>query len=625
MSTAANRLQAFRYRLAAIVLALASIAAAAMAIDSFLAYIAGPDGLWTDANHDRNGHFAAGQQLAIAVSRLDIVGFLDGIERAKSWPPLIDLGLGLTLLLGGIDHTMGVVPGLIAWVACIVLTAVLALRSLADPVEAAVAALLAAALALTSPAFRLLGTDVMFDIPGAALSLGALLAFGRAVEQPQLPARWAALGLLLTCLFLTKYNYWLLCVLALFVTSLTLAPVDRLRAAVSGSAPDGRLVIAAARHPASLLGLTVCIAAGVIFALGPVSVELLGQDVSLYPPNNILTIGYACVLAGVAHTLWKRRAALRDTVPMPVRWLYWWHVVPVAIWLLLPDRITSFLWFIGPTHTGDAAGTYGSIADSVQLYWPTFEGGFHITPWIAWLVAGGFAVSVLLWPRLTVTGRAVLIFALVCLVLVVIHPNRQPRFLSHWLPAVWIAAALATGALLRRVIPDRAAWAAPALAAALSVGFGVYALTRPVGEAAIVAAHQRTDGLGSDLVITRAYLARIDPGAPHAVIASFGRTPLPEWTAREACRCLVRIEQPWAPPDPAGYRAALDAFLAVTGSRTLVVLSVPNYTYAEAYFDVAERHRLIGEAMTAQTRFERVEAVSMPERGGTVSIWRRTE
>ena len=53
------------------------------------------------------------------------------------------------------------------------------------------------------------------------------------------------------------------------------------------------------------------------------------------------------------------------------------------------------------------------------------------------------------------------------------------------------------------------------------------------------------------------------------------------------------------------------------------MLSVPNYAYAEAYFDVAEHHRLIGEAMAAQTRFERVEAVPLPERGGTVSIWRR--
>lgn len=606
-----------------VVFAVISLVVAAVA---FHAYLANPDLLWADANHDRNSHFAAGQQIAIAIRTLNFSALIDALEGAKVWPPLNDIAVGLALAIGGIDHSLAIVPALIAWSATVVMAAVLAWRSLADHWQAATAAVVASALTLTSPTLRLVGADVLFELPGAALSAASLYLFGRAMDRPSAAIRWRWFALALTALFLTKYNYWLLCVVALIATSATLAPLTRTQAQriFATIAPIGLCLGRALRGPVGISGILALALAAMIFVHGPTSIEAFGQAVSLYPPNNIITLGYALLLAALVIELRSKAAfaVLRDMTIARV--LALWHGLPVALWLLLPDRIASIAWYLGPSHYGAGGNTgYAHVLAGAEFYWSVFVEGFHAAPEIGWAVAALFVLSLALFSRLTVTGRAVVIFALICVILVVIHPQRQARFLSHWLPEVWVAAGIGVAHILQVLVPRRIALLRLAGATMLSIALCAFGLSRPVSDKALAHASRSPRGTPSDLEITRAYLPLIDPSEPHAVIASFGRNALPAWVAREACECLVDVAEPWFTVGAVGDRAVVGAFLRSLTVDNVVVISIPDYPRPDGIADHRLREKAIAEALAAQTRFVPGEPIVSGPFGAVVTVWHR--
>jgi hypothetical protein len=606
-----------------------AVAAVAIAVAGFGLhdYVLAPDGLWSDAHHDRSGHLFAGQQMALAFRGVDLPLFIDALERAKVWPPLNDIALGSVLAVAGLDGRLATLPALAAWVVTVVMTAVLALDSVAGRALATSAALVAAAFAIASPVPRLIGNDVMLDIPGAAFSALSLFAFGRAIRRLPAPAPWRLLGLCLTLLFLTKYNYWLLCVLALVVTAATL--VADSRAARERAREPARfgleLAKSAIRSPVFLIGLGVCALALGIAIRGPSSLDLFGQEVSLYPPSNIVTAGYAFCLAGVLVAIRARRAEIGGRIEPWTRSLAKWHLLPVALWLLLPDRVVNFIWFIGPTHyaEGTIAG-YSNILSGVDFYWSTYAAGYQAFPAASWLAAGGLLASMLLIPRLTATGRAVLVFAIVCVVLVTIHPQRQPRFLAHWIFAVWICAGLGLSWLASFIFAGPARRMLVPLAVVASAGLCALALTRPLTAVQLSSAHRPMAGRPPDIELIHAYLERMEPGAPHALLASFGSASLARWPPQAACNCAVAVAQPFYSGDRARDPTTISSFLATTGMDTVVVLHIRGYPYHPGPAAVDERSRAIRAALAEQATFAREEDITVPGHGeAELAIWRR--
>ena len=104
-----QRDNAGRYVMGAVVV-LAAVAATVMFVDAN----AHPDLLWHGYYHDRNGHYGFGQDLALAVRSGDPVWFFAEILKAQIWPPFHGLVLAAVLLIGGIDHRLGIVPVLSA-------------------------------------------------------------------------------------------------------------------------------------------------------------------------------------------------------------------------------------------------------------------------------------------------------------------------------------------------------------------------------------------------------------------------------------------------------------------------------------------------------------------------------
>ena len=175
---------------------------------------------------------------------------------------------------------------------------------------------------------------------------------------------------------------------------------------------------------------------------------LFSRPVSLYPPENLMTFAYALLFARAALAWHRHRAAFDAALGSafgsagPI--LFYWHVVPVAISFLLPKRLASFLWFVGPANV-DPQLAYDPIGGAL-LYWRAFVEGFHVAPWVA-VLAVVLAMIGMFGMWRTPLARGVIVFAAWSMIAVIAHPQHQGRFLASWVFAVWICAGAGAGVL----------------------------------------------------------------------------------------------------------------------------------------------------------------------------------
>lgn len=201
-------------------------ASLATALQLWLRYLPHWRQLWTDLIHDRTLHLDFGLSGASDLLHLRWYELARDLNAYRTWPPLHDcVMVGLTMLLTGLNPKAAVLPDLLCF-AGTAIAAFLLTRALTD--EGTLGGLVAAGLVLISPAMRAFATDVMIESAGACFTLVALCAAVRALQDDS-PRAWRLLALALLALFLTKYNYWLLVVIALAPLLLRAWPLRSLR------------------------------------------------------------------------------------------------------------------------------------------------------------------------------------------------------------------------------------------------------------------------------------------------------------------------------------------------------------------------------------------------------------
>src|SRR5580700_2347056 len=213
--------------LVVILFVVASIFAASMLVN----YAADPGELWYNLYSDRNTHFNAALKLAEALQNFNVPRFLDLLVQARIWPPVADLSLAVVMIFGGMNMRLAILPSLIAWIGTMILVLLIARRMFSDRWIGNVAGALAVTFALASPGFRLIGADVMLEVPGAALTAFCIYAYlrARAKAADESERWWGMLAIGLTLLFFEKYNYWLMTALALAIAYFSENLSDRLR------------------------------------------------------------------------------------------------------------------------------------------------------------------------------------------------------------------------------------------------------------------------------------------------------------------------------------------------------------------------------------------------------------
>jgi hypothetical protein len=605
-----------------IVLAVAAIFAASMLVN----YAADPGELWHGLRHDRNVHFGAAIQLAVALRDFDVLNFLGLLLEPHNWPPAADLSLAAVMIPSGMDLRLAILPGLVGWACTIVLIFLIARRLFSDQWNGTVAGALAVTFALASPAFRLISADVMLEGLGSALTAFCLYAYMRArAKNPTESERWwGALAIGLTVLFFEKYNYWLMIALPLAIAYFSENVSGWLRwvrtHAALATPHTARVII---RDPfiiaaACLVGLDV-----VIYAVRPSAVDLFGVHVVVREAWKDVATAIWAVLFVRAVLLWRKyRKPFDSALGFAGRRVFYWHLLPIGIFFLIPKRIVDVLWVFG-ADWGQKPFAFRPL-HAAAWQWLGFSQGFHVTPWIAILVLALAVVSAVGLGRLAVSARAVLLLAVLSAAAVILHPNQEWRFQTSWIFSVWILAG-AGGAIVLSLLTARLGkFARVAIAAAMVAAIAAAESRYGWTDMAYAAASHPRPGEPSDLDLAKAYLPYVRGEKKVGFLATLTENNFYPWTLQLNCRCEARVYAPELErlqlESRAQYRSATAAWLMQTALDVIVVIDATSGEIPAPGYDSLSGQL---DAIRQDSRFQPVATVPVPTMGATVSIFRR--
>jgi hypothetical protein len=412
--------------------------------------------LWDEAEHG-----FAGVQVADAIRHLDPIGFLGALNAQVLWPFVHSLLLAPALLAGH-DRLAAAEAVSVALYAGAVLLLFVAGREL-HPTRGAWVGVLAASLALVSPAWGEFGTLVMLEIPGTFLLLVAFLLHARSAREPLDRRAVRVAGLATTTLFLCKYNYGLLWLIPLAVWEWSLWP-EPSRARAAG-ALRARLRPAWWMRPAPILLAAGPIAIVAIVVTGGGAFTLFGRVVSVRSPGNL---AYMWWLAALVWLLVPRRVGARagngpvrresraawvmTRLPERTRALVQTIAIPLAVWFTIPwpNRVREFFGFIANRDSGTPVWT----AAGLSFYPRALASEYSPAPTLAWIVLA-CAAGLLLDRRVTAPVRLARLACVAGFMLTAVHRFRDFRFLFTVTPLVWLCAAATLvwlgDALLRRL------------------------------------------------------------------------------------------------------------------------------------------------------------------------------
>jgi hypothetical protein len=389
---------------------------------------------------DAAGHGLAGLDLAHAIQRLDLLAFLDTLNRQTTWPFVHALLLApFFLVLGDGYATSDIASG--AFYALAVLAifgAGLGLHPKRGPWVGAAAA----ALALASPAFAFFGTVTMLEIPGALLLASAVACHAQACRRDGARPWLVASGIAATALFFCKYNYGVLWLvpLAAFEAGLHRAEERRIRVEAFRLALRGGLW----RRPITLLILAFVAFTAAILVTGGFQLTIFGQRVSVRSPSNAGTALYLVLAAWLIHHWARDPARLQGRwrrLHERVRVLAVIVLVPIGIWFLVPPHLGEFIGFLINRSDGPHPWTLERL-----FYYPTaFVNEYAPSRWLGAIV---LLLAFMPGPRRapsvhsTRDPRALLALALgLSLAATMLHPYQQQRFLFTTAVLIWLRAA----------------------------------------------------------------------------------------------------------------------------------------------------------------------------------------
>jgi hypothetical protein len=579
--------------------------------------------LWYNPYHDRSAHYLYSLKLATDVRNGQVFQLLNDLNEARVWPPLHGILAAGALLAGGRDYRLAVLPSLAGWVAAVVLSFLVARR--AAPRGGNLAGLIAASFLLVSPAHRAYATDIMLESLGAALSLLALYCYLLAVQSRE-DESWKGrcLGIALLALFLEKYNYWLLVVLALVAAEGLSRPrryVQAVRDLLSGI-DWRRWTSAQLRHPLNWTAAGILLFSAGVFLLGERPFTIAGRSISLYPPHNLIHVAYVLLFLRLA-SWWRRRGRyvvrqFDDRLRQVVLWL----VCPVSVWFLLPKHLSYFLWYLSladraPHQRMDVLGGFRDYATwMVQDY--------HVGLACGLAAAGLCLAGMLAWRQLKPGGVAVLALVVLAAVLTPTHPNHKGRMLHSWIPAVWVTAGLGAVALVYGRATARWPRLRPWLAAA-TVTAAVcmkYTGLLAIGRAVEGGPHPEQRSM---LDVTDAYLPDLDSSTRALILTTMPLKPMAQWTFLERYGRFDRLEEHWYGFGEAGEanRRGFADWVRTTDCDTVIFCETTISRDGVDSGPESALHAELKDVLPAQTIFRLAGQHEFPRHACRVQVWRR--
>jgi hypothetical protein len=332
-------------------------------------------------------------------------------------------------------------------------------------------------------------------------------------------------------------------------------------------------------------------------------------------------MAYAIFLIRVLREMFKRWPTITAWLGVPGRRLLWGLLAPIAASFLVPHRLSVFLWYTGPLNK--TAVLPLPLDETFRFYVQSLIHEYHPAAWCLMLVVVLATIAVVLHRHLHHGWLAVALLTGLSMVLVMVHPNQQTRFLHSWLPAMWVLAGAGAGALLYQVSFDRLGRVRPILAAAV-----VIALLLAIGPAWRGPGYAGGCGAPSSpntLDISDAYLPHLNDANRVAVFIAQGE-PFANWTYRERFRRSRGIEDTtwWLRLTPVGdVPRQLPAWLAAKGVDSLVVIE---FSRESPHWRPGHEQQVaaaVAAVMPQQSDFTLSHRSYLDRHGCTVTLWQR--
>ena len=582
---------------------------------------------WGSVGHDRNAHYLLGLRLATDIRNLDFIQYARDFDSgSRIWPPLHGMLLSIVLLIGGPDHRLAVLPSLAGWIGMVYFGFLLARRIV--PRYGNSAGLAATLFLIASPAHRAYATDIMLESLGACLTLAALYVYVCWAENESIASRYG-LPVVLTLLFLTKYNFWVLVVLTIAGAEFTRRPGEHFRrwVAICRSVNWRLWLSRQIRRPLNygLLALVGLMSA--IWLSGGWTWNVAGRPIEMRTNINLITFAYAIVLLRMIG--WWRNGGrdwMRERFGAKGVAFVYWHLVPVSVWFLMPQHLWWFLWYSSPANAGEAPFAGGWSAGAA-FYRQGMALDYHTSAAAAAIASGMalIAILTLIGGRFRNAGlSAVAFFIVLGGMLLLNHPNKKFRFLHTWLPVFWIVAAVGFAMLLDGLGRLRL----PVLPAGCSVA-GLIALGMLLSPAINQRGYASESNLnasgGSWRDVTDAYLPYLDDSRQPAVLSNMPVKFVATWSYLERFRRAdtlkidLREADNYAPATEEGFRS----WIEITKCDTIVYIDVkPDGRFYEPA-PPSESNAVVGQLLPTQSVFRLAATIDFPKYGCTVTIWRK--
>jgi hypothetical protein len=602
--------------------ALVCVGALVLAAGAYDRFLDNPRILWSNAVHDRNAHYTLGLSLALDAQQGNVKAFLHDLDGARIWPPLHGLLVAAVLCVAGPDYRLAVLPSLAAWVGTALFGFLAARR--ATPRGGNLAGLIAALFILASPAHHAFATDIMLESLGACLSLLVVYLYLVAVQENSVwSCRWLALAL--TALFLEKYNYWLIVLLAILATEISYRPRAfwNLLTGTLAKIEWRRWAVSQVRRPTNYLLAAVLALLGMVLADKGETLRIGGYSISIHTTHNLVHAAYLIIFARLAYWWWREKRGWTRTLEVRPQQLLLWHGLPVALWFLWPKRLSACLWSMSPTTAGDAPQY--SIREGLAYYWSCLTADYHVAVWGAALAMALVVAAALAHRRMRAGGWVILWLVVIAAALTIRHPNQKSRFLHSWVAGGWVAAGVGLALCVNGPLTARWKRLRPWLATAAAGGLGL-AFFQGFSQAGHAPEAGPDSQRASTLELTDAYLPSLAEARRATIVSTVPMKWLTTWTYLERYG-----QSDWLETDLKGYgftdeehRQAFQKWLETTPSDTLVFIDVPPGSYFYVPGAVNEMYGALRDLLATQAVFQLTKRRELPQYGCAITIWSRS-
>lgn len=530
-------------------------------------------------NFDEAAHSLPAFYLLRDIRNLDLRAFWGDFHIQTLWPPMFSILQAPFLAAFGRSDESARIFAYVMLVATLLLACVLAQqidRALAPP-----AALIAGLIALSAPGWLFVSSWAMQETPVAFMTFLAFGAFLRALSSGR-AAWYAATGIALFLLFLTKYNY----------AAFALAAVGSVDLAMRWKAR----------------------------VLSPESRVLSPQFRVVSSESRVPSVALAGSTRAVRSRLGTRDSRLATFfalyAPFALGLLAWFFTDTAGVSAFNTVKWRDFAFFVSNEDSG-----YVFWSAQNLLYYVRAAGDWLMPHWlvlVAALLASGYALRRVRHPGVVLLA----IFFGLGFVLATAHQLKSQRYITPIFPSLWLLAGLGLAAWAR----DRARMRL-VLVGALAVALGSWSFWLPRLQP-VWAGHPADDMRAATNQIVRWQ----DGAKPVLIIGTFGELspPLFEWRLRPlpafANNPAVQYDAP--PRDAKDDIERVQLWLDENPGAQVTLIDVdessPLFNTADMQTKNAWKQRIV--ARFGEVRgYRKIDERQYPDSGLTISFWQRNE